>query len=70
MADVDVTEQEIQEFLRRAERVHFQSGQFVFEGWKVNTRDLFAPGTDKTAKAREFILTIRDANRNEPGTTP
>jgi hypothetical protein len=65
MTDGTITEQEIQEFIRRAENAHFQSGRLVFEGYSVNTHILFTAGTDKAAKAREMILTIRKANKDK-----
>ena len=55
----EVSEEEIKEFIRRAEYAHFRNGYITFEGHDIITRDLFAPGVDPKQKAREIILRVR-----------
>jgi len=57
--EAKVTEEEIKDFIRRAQAAHFRDGYFVFENRTIITRDLFAPGVDTAQKAREIIQNIR-----------
>jgi hypothetical protein len=66
--DEPLSDEEIKEFLRRAENAHFRTGTFQYDGWNVYTRDLFAPGTDKVEKAKQIIQQIRQGNRDRRDT--
>jgi hypothetical protein len=59
MNKVTVSDEEIKEFIRRAQHAHFRGGHLIFEGRHIITRDLFAPGGEITERVRDLILNIR-----------